>query len=161
MELGVGNGGYCKGLIGSSPIWAYDTFDGKFPLDTAIPEENRDVFGWGGQSCSPETKAELESLGVVCVEGVFPESFHKLHPESVSFVHVDMDTYAATTAALNLFHPLMTEGGVFMVHDYYNGGMPGVKWAVDQFEVGPHGSKYEFSEDSSHRKLRKLPSQMT
>jgi hypothetical protein len=156
--LGVGNGSYCKELLGrnAGTVWAYDTFDGLFPLDTAMEKESRDVFAWGGQSCTQATKLELESLGVICVEGLFPLTFHGNHPCSVSFVHVDMDTYYATTAALKLFHPLMVNEGVFMVHDYYNETMPGVRWAVDEFQHGPYGQEYEFTEDSSHRKLRRL-----
>ena len=52
----------------------------------------------------------------------------------------------------------MVEGGVFMVHDYNNASMPGVKWAVDQFQYGPYGPEYEFTDEADHRKMRKKTS---
>lgn len=145
VELGVGSGGFCKAMVEENrgPVWAYDTFDGKFPLDTAGEGENRDVYEWGGQFSTPAAKAELESIGVVCVEGVFPDSFHAKSPASVSFVHVDMDTYKSTKAALGLFHPLMVPHGEFWIHDYDNSSMPGVRWAVDDFAQTEAGKQYD------------------
>jgi hypothetical protein len=157
VELGVGNGDYCRSLVntGNRNVWAYDTFDGAFPLETVGEGENRDAFSWGGQSSNSTVRASLESVGVTCVTGIFPETFPENHPTSVSFVHVDMDTYMSTEAALRLFHPLMEEGGVFLIHDYNNGGMPGVRRAVDEFKEA-HSYEYEFNPNvGDHYHMRK------
>jgi len=144
VELGVGNGKYAEKLAQNNlkKIWAYDTFDGKFPLETVGDGENPEMFTYGGQSSNPDVRYRLETLGIKCVTGLFPESFHNEHPESVNFVHVDMDTYSATKSALELFHPLMEPCGVFMVHDYDNKDMPGVKKAVDEFVSSDIGKLY-------------------
>jgi len=158
----VGNGNYVRHLleISRNPVWAYDTFDGAFPIDTVGELENRDVFVTGGQSSHYGVKISLEASGVVCVEGVFPDTFQDNHPDSVAFVHVDMDTYLATKAALELFHPLMVEDGVFMVHDYNNQSMNGVKQAVDEFCNGPYGNFYTKTIDyEDHYRLVKIATQ--
>ena len=161
VELGVGGGGYCKDLAAGSggPVWAYDTFDSRFPLHTATDGENVDILGEIALPCHGGIKKELEALGVICVVGEFPATFYVSHPISVSFVHVDMDTYISTLYALLLFHPLMIDGGVFMIHDYDNHGLPGVKRAADEFEAGPFGAQYEYSEEAGHHKMRKRPYQ--
>lgn len=159
VELGVGNGNYARWLVetGNKNVWAYDTFDGAFPLHTVSDWENRDTYAIGGQSSNTTVRSLLESLGVTCVTGVFPDTFHEAHPYSVEFVHADMDTYVAIKAALELFHPLMIEGGVFMVHDYNNVTMPGARKATEEF-IETHGEEYDCMEDSDHYRLRKKPS---
>lgn len=142
-------------------MWAYDTFDGEFPFSTVGVGEEPDNFRMGGQYSTQSVMRVLESVGVTCVEGIFPDTFHKKHPTAVSFVHVDMDTYMSTISALELFHPIMVEGGIFKVHDYDNWGMPGVKRAVDEFQARPLGNLYEFSDEAGHRKVRKLISPKT
>ncbi len=160
VELGVGGGDYVRWLVdtGNKNVWAYDTFDGKFPLETAGEGEDIDVFVWGGQSSNTSVRAALEAIGVTCVTGLFPETFPENHPSSVSFVHVDMDTYHATSAALRLFDPLMIEGGEFLIHDYNNHAMPGVQRAVDEF-VAAHPGEYIYEPNvNDHYQMRKLPS---
>ena len=137
------------------PVWAYDTFDGKFPLFTASDGENQEILSIIGQPCTPDVRLELESLGVTCVVGVFPATFFTSAPREVSFVHVDIDTYIATQAALELFHPRMIYSGVFLVHDYDNWGLPGVKRAVDGFVASPWGREYDCGMSDGHFRLRR------
>lgn len=149
---------------GAGPVWAYDTFDGVFPLLTVGEGENPSTYEVGGQSSPPSVKDQLEQLGVTCVKGVFPCTFFVNRPKSVSFVHVDMDTYMATKAALELFHPLMTYYGVFLIHDYDNESMGGVKKAVDEFAATDAGRMYDHDSFVSLRhtnlyQMRKRPSQ--
>jgi hypothetical protein len=63
---------------------------------------------------------------------VFPTTTKVLSTEiKYSFVHVDMDIYEPTRAALEFFYKRMNEGGVFVVDDY--GHLKGVTKAVDEF----------------------------
>jgi O-methyltransferase len=45
---------------------------------------------------------------------------------------MDADLYNPTRAGLELFYPLLSPGGVMMVHDY-NHKWPGITRAVDDF----------------------------
>jgi O-methyltransferase len=50
----------------------------------------------------------------------------------LALVNLDADLYAPTSAALEYFYPLLSPGGVIIVHDY-NFKWPGIKKAVDEF----------------------------
>ena len=140
---------------GNKHVWAYDTFDGEFPLHTVGEGEDPDNYRLYGQFSSSIVRSSLEEIGVTCVIGVFPATFFTASPREVSFVHVDMDTYMATQAALELFHPRMIYSGVFLVHDYDNWGMPGVKRAVDEFVASPMGKEYGCDMSDGHFRLRR------
>jgi O-methyltransferase len=49
-----------------------------------------------------------------------------------AFVNLDADLYAPTKAGLEYFYPLLSPGGVIIIHDY-NFKWPGIKKAVDDF----------------------------
>ncbi len=64
--------------------------------------------------------------------GFFPQTFNEeLATKRYAFVHMDMDLYEPTLAALKVFYPLMTPGGFIVVHDY--NCWPGARKAVDEF----------------------------
>ena len=50
----------------------------------------------------------------------------------LSLVNLDVDLYSPTKAGLEYFYPLLTNGGVIIIHDY-NYKWPGIKKAVDEF----------------------------
>ena len=52
----------------------------------------------------------------------------------LAFVNLDVDLYQPTRAGLEYFYPLLSPGGVIIVHDY-NFKWPGIKKAVDEFAV--------------------------
>lgn len=155
VELGAGDGKNAERMIAEpgGTVWVYDTFYG-FPLDTLWDGESRGACEGIG-SGYPGVKDRLEYLGAVCVDGRFPESFWKSHPVSVSSVHIDMDTYITTISALELFDRVMIPGGAFNIHDWDNGGLPGVKRAVDEFLAGPFGTRYEHYKLHDHYVVKK------
>lgn len=53
----------------------------------------------------------------------------------ISLLHLDLDTYSGTKAALTFFYPLVSSGGLIVLDEY---GMPGVGEtdAVDEFFAG-------------------------
>lgn len=77
------------------------------------------------------------------VAGYFPETAACASQESFSCVHLDLDLYQPTLAALQFFYPRMLSGGRIIVHDYSQ--CEGVWKAVDEFfsdkpeEVEPMG----------------------
>jgi O-methyltransferase len=50
----------------------------------------------------------------------------------LALVNLDADLYAPTKAGLEYFYPLLSPGGVIIIHDY-NFKWPGIKKAVDEF----------------------------
>jgi O-methyltransferase len=50
----------------------------------------------------------------------------------LALVNLDVDLYAPTKAGLEYFYPLLSPGGVIIIHDY-NYKWPGIKKAVDEF----------------------------
>lgn len=137
VEVGVGNGQSALAIlphVNGGRLFAYDTFSG-FPLDTVDEGYDRDLCRSIGGPCNESVRADLESKGIVCVPGVFPVTFWKSRPEKVAFVHLDADTYVGTKSGLDLFSPLMGEGGFFLIHDYVKDAsvMRGVHRAVHEF----------------------------
>lgn len=63
--------------------------------------------------------------------GLFPESAASLGHLRFSFVHLDLDLYESTRAALEWFWPRMKTGGLLLSHDYPIS--PGVVRAFDEF----------------------------
>ncbi|MCU0370529.1 MAG: TylF/MycF family methyltransferase [Bacteroidales bacterium] len=51
---------------------------------------------------------------------------------ALALVNLDADLYQPTRAGLAYFYPLLSPGGVIIVHDY-NYKWPGIKMAVDEF----------------------------
>jgi O-methyltransferase len=77
------------------------------------------------------------------IAGYFPETAACTSQESFSYVHLDLDLYQPTAAALQFFYQRMLSGGRIIVHDYSQ--CEGVWKAVDEFladkpeEVEPMG----------------------
>lgn len=69
-------------------------------------------------------------------KGLVPETFKGIEEKFV-FVNLDMDLYTPTLAALEFFWAHMDEGCILM-HDYFYPSLPGIKKAVDDFEVEIH-----------------------
>lgn len=65
------------------------------------------------------------------ITGYFPESAACVSHETFSLVHLDLDLYAPTLAALEFFYPRMLPGGRIITHDYSQ--CEGVWKAVDEF----------------------------
>jgi O-methyltransferase len=51
---------------------------------------------------------------------------------AVALVNLDADLYKPTKAGLEYFYPLLSPGGVIIIHDY-NYKWPGIKRAIDEF----------------------------
>lgn len=62
--------------------------------------------------------------------GWIPLSFSGLPERKYRFVHLDVDLYDPTLAALDYFHPRMTRGGVMVSDDYT---WPGARRAIEEY----------------------------
>ena len=121
-------------------LWIYDSFEG-------LPEKNREdesVLGKEFVSGALEvTKREVKErflkagLKVPIIKKAwFNELTSDDMPEKIAFAFLDGDFYESIRDSLNLVTPLMTSGGVILVHDYNNPALPGVKKAVDEWLTG-------------------------
>lgn len=131
-EVGVYKGSSAKFICEASkkPVHLFDTFEG-------LPElcENDDTkqFYKGEFSTQfQEVKDYLKNYSNVrFYKGLFPSTAKSIESKDFSFVHLDLDIYESTSAALNFFYPKMSKGGIIISHDYP--GAAGVKKAVDDF----------------------------
>lgn len=127
FELGVFTGGVTRMLLDSGrKVVAFDTFDGikgagEFDLHKDGEYNGGDVFEY-------IKEAEI-------VKGLIPDTLLG-RQDKVSFVHIDMDIYEPTKAALELIYPMLVEGGIIVLDDYGFWTTPGVKKAVDEFKCG-------------------------
>ncbi len=139
-ELGVYRGKTARLIHHYLPdrnLHLFDTFDG-FPTDDLAVESKKTGIADSSQHYGNtdvervERFIEKQNDNVHLHKGAIPASF----PESLlstqfAFVHIDMDLYAPTIAALELFYGRTTKGGIILVHDY--NAWPGPRRAVDEF----------------------------
>jgi O-methyltransferase len=65
--------------------------------------------------------------------GWIPQSFSSFTPTLTKFVHVDVDMYEPTKAALEFFWESLVPGGCIVVDDYNHSVFEGATQAVDEF----------------------------
>jgi O-methyltransferase len=76
-----------------------------------------------------------ELANVELVQGVFPASAAGLKDLRFAFVHLDLDWYRSTRDALEWLLPRMSAGGAIVLDDYGWKHCPGVKQAIEEFEL--------------------------
>jgi len=136
-EVGVYRGGSAKFICaakGDAALHLFDTFTGMPPVDSA----SDGGFHEGDfiDTSVAQVRDYLAGFDHVHFHaGVFPVSAAELEQASPTFkfVHLDVDLYSSTLAALNWFYPRMERGGLMLTHDYSDVTVPGVKRAFDEF----------------------------
>jgi O-methyltransferase len=139
-EVGVYKGFTAKLMHYYAPekeLHLFDTFSG-FDSDDISNEKkitNLDVKRSDFLDTSIERVREYiapKNNNIYFYAGYFPESFPKhLEAGKFAFVHLDADLYTPIKNSLELFYPLVSPGGVIVVHDYNS--WPGARKAVDEF----------------------------
>lgn len=130
-EVGVYRGGTARIICeakGNRPLHLFDTFEG-----LPEPGEIDSAFRRGEYACSLESVRQyLKGFADVrFYKGLFPGTAEPAKLHKFSFVHLDVDLYESTMAALDFFYPRMDPGAVIISHDYVT--FPGVRAAFDQF----------------------------
>ena len=141
-ECGVWRGEYAKYINYFFPdrtLYLFDTFSGFSEGDVAIDKKNS-VGSDRDTSCFENTSVEYVRSKLPSPNkaefrmGHFPETAEGLEQERFVFVRLDMDLYQPTLEGLKVFYPLLSPGGIIMIHDYFDYyGWSGVKKAVDEF----------------------------
>jgi predicted O-methyltransferase YrrM len=130
-EVGVFRGASAKLIRLALPdkqLHLFDTFEG-LPQPEAI---DGDLYS-GQYSCGlDEVKRYLGSeLNTQFHVGLFPDSAAPAKDRKFAFVHLDMDLFDGTLAALNWFYPRLHPGGIIITHDYVV--LPGPTRAFNEF----------------------------
>jgi hypothetical protein len=98
-----------------------------------IPED--DVAGGSHKkgdfaASEADLRGFLEPLGVTLHIGLFPDTAVGLENERFNFVHLDLDLYTSTKAALEWFMTRMVPGGIMVLDDVGHDPTPGVDIAL-------------------------------
>jgi len=137
VELGVYKGESARiihCLDQDRPFHLFDTFAG-FAAEDLIGETGEAATYTTDNFADTSVQSVLKKIGgkgnLIIHQGYFPESAHGFR-EQIALANLDADLYNPTKAGLEFFYPLLSPGGVIMVHDY-NHKWPGIIKAVDDF----------------------------
>ncbi len=114
-EAGVYRGGTAAVMLSASRrrLHLFDTFEG-LPHGEGQFEKGE----WLGSRTDVERNLGEWPGRVEFHPGLFPASAANLGDYRFSFVHLDLDLYDSTLAALEWFWPRLEPGGILLSHDY-------------------------------------------
>jgi O-methyltransferase len=132
-EIGVFKGSTSKMMRLVFPkrkLHCYDTFCGIAGADASVDQHKDGEFA----ASLEEVRATVGEDGVEYHVGKFPDSYlaEDKKPE-LAFVHVDLDTYAGTKAALDYLFPRLPLGGTILFDDYRWPNCTGVEKAIKEW----------------------------
>ncbi|MDR0221602.1 MAG: TylF/MycF family methyltransferase [Lachnospiraceae bacterium] len=138
-EVGVFRGEFAKEInqcFSDRKCYLFDTFEGFDARDIEKEKNMGYSSGDGGHLNITSTELVLAKMKhkdkIVIKKGYFPETFD-IGDEKFCFVNLDVDLYLPIKEGLRIFWPLLSIGGVILVHDYFHPAYKGVKAAVDEF----------------------------
>lgn len=140
-EGGVFQGEFAKEINSCFPdskLYLFDTFEGFDKRDVSFEKENK--YSTKNENYFNTTSEELvlnkmpHKDKVVVKKGFFPETTTGLENTAYFFVNLDFDLYNPTIEGLRFFVPRLAQGGVVLVHDYFNSVFLGVAQAVQDYE---------------------------
>jgi O-methyltransferase len=134
VECGVrfGKSTYC--IASAAPgrsLHVYDSFKGlSKPTD-------EDGTHWKAGDCLASLDVFTRNLAdhadrLTIHAGWIPETLPQ-KADPIALLHLDVDLYGPTKAALECFYPFVTAGGVIVCDDYGSTLCPGAKTAFDEF----------------------------
>ena len=137
VELGVYKGDSARvihHLDPDRPFHLFDTFSGFAASDLDL--ETGEAATYSPADFADTTiQSVLAKIGdghnIIIHQGYFPGSARDFR-EQVALVNMDADLYNPTKSGLEFFYPLLSPGGIILVHDY-NHKWPGIIKAVDEF----------------------------
>ena len=138
-ELGVWRGNTASVLahyafLNNRRVYLFDTYEGFSKKDLqGIDSDKKMKFN----DTSIELVKNVIGKNCVCcdfIPGYFPDSIKDNHRKgNYAIVSLDCDLYEPMKAGLDFFYPLMSQGGIFLLHDYSSLYWAGAKKAIDDF----------------------------
>jgi hypothetical protein len=92
-------------------FWCYDTFDYNPVEGHAFPDQKAGFFEEVQQRFAGYSQVKL-------VKGLIPDVFNDHLPETIAYLHIDLNNAAAEVAALDRLFDHMVPGGVLILDDY-------------------------------------------
>lgn len=133
-ECGVYKGGSARLLATIFPnkkIFLFDSFEGMKENDILDKGHKKGDFK---DTSLTEVKSYLsDKPNCVFFPGWIPSSASFLNEERFCFVHLDLDLYQSTKAAIEIFWPKVVDGGVMVFDDWEWQNCPGVKQSVTEY----------------------------
>src|SRR4030043_391161 len=161
-ELGVYKGFTAKLIhyyVPERKLFLFDTYRG-FDENDLAAETNRtghsfkSHFKYSGTS-DVISYIKPKNDNVVPVEGVFPASIPENFIERrFAFIHIDMDLFEPTLAALDYFYPRISKGGYVVIHDYNT--WSGAHEAVNEFFMDKTESPVPIPDKNGSALIKKL-----
>lgn len=118
-------------------LWIYDSFEG-LPEKSVADESalGRDFKDGELLVTKREVKERFLRAGLpvpVIKKAWFKDLDEADLPDKIAFAFLDGDFYESIKDSLKLIEGEIMQGGVILVHDYYNPALPGVMKAVDEW----------------------------
>lgn len=131
-EGGVFEGRFSRVLSENFPdrkLYMFDTFEGfdsrdvEYDINNNLSIEIKSGLYSSSKSVNEVVQSLSHPENAIVKKGYFPESAKDVSDTFV-FVNLDFDLYKPTIEGLKFFYPQMVNGGVILVHDYFNA--PGI-----------------------------------
>jgi hypothetical protein len=133
VEVGVWRGNSARLLVATliyKSVHLFDTFEGM----PEVTKGDRHKKGDFGNTSLERVKGYLQDFdNAIFYPGLFPETAESLTEDEFCLVHIDVDIYESTKAAIEYFWPLLVPGGIMVFDDYNSPTCPGTNKAVDEF----------------------------
>lgn len=113
-------------------IEVFDSFEGL----SAPGEEDGDSWRAGDCLASiDEFEANLSGFAhrISVHKGWIPDTLKESRSQQIALLHLDLDLYGPTLAALTYFWPRIVKGGLVICDDYGSTLCPGARAALDEF----------------------------
>jgi O-methyltransferase len=142
-ECGVFHGGSSHLMLAATSetdkhLHGFDSFEGlSDPSEVDLPLKDY-TFKWKKHDMrfdieKTHTNLSQHQARYTLYKGWIPERFFEVANRKFSLVHIDVDLYEPTKAALEFFYPRLSIGGVIICDDYGSEACPGAKKAMDSF----------------------------
>jgi hypothetical protein len=107
-------------------FYLYDTFAGfsrKYSQSSDFPDNSGFLdFAdriYKDENIYPSVVDKFKELpNVKIIRGVVPDSFSEALPESISYLHIDLNSHVAEVAALEILFDRVVAGGAIVLDDY-------------------------------------------
>lgn len=100
-------------------------------------DSEMDHVGAYSDSSMDRTKSNLKKFekNIIYHRGFIPDTFYQSpkSPESISYLHIDLNSSRPTLATLSFFLPKLVKGGIIIFDDYGGINYPETKYVVDEF----------------------------